>query len=131
MKPELLLKRAMYEPLAAALERDFTVHKLWLEADREGYVRRACANVRAVVTSTSIGFKRAEFEALPKLEIVANFGPYLTLMDLDAARARGVTVSYTPDSTAEPVADLTMGMIVAVMRRLCEADRFVRADRWP
>ena len=87
--------------------------------------------MRAAVTTTSIGFSRAEFEALPRLEIVANFGPYLTLMDLAAAKARGVAVTYTPDSTAEPVADLAMGMLVAVMRRLCEADRFVRAGRWP
>ena len=42
-----------------------------------------------------------------------------------------MAVSYTPDATAEPVADLAMGMIVAVMRRLCEADRFVRAGKWP
>lgn len=131
MKPELLLKRAVYAPLQAELEREFTVHKLWTVADPQAYVRASCGNVRAAVTTTSIGFSRAEFEALPRLEIVANFGPYLTLMDLAAAKARGVAVTYTPDSTAEPVADLAMGMLVAVMRRLCEADRFVRAGRWP
>jgi lactate dehydrogenase-like 2-hydroxyacid dehydrogenase len=131
MKPELLLKRPVYAPLQEALEREFTVHQLWTAPDPRAFVRQSCGNVRAALTTTSIGFSRAEFEALPRLEILANFGPYLTLVDLVAAKERGVAVTSTPDSTAEPVADLAMGMIVAVMRRLCEADRFVRAGKWP
>jgi lactate dehydrogenase-like 2-hydroxyacid dehydrogenase len=63
--------------------------------------------------------------------LLACYGPYYTLIDLAAARERSIPVTYTPDSTAEPVADLAMGMIVAVMRRLCEADRFVRSGAWP
>jgi len=131
VKPELLLKRPVYAPLQEVLEREFTVHKPWTTPDPQAYVRQSCENVRAAVTTTSIGFSGAEFEALPRLEIVANFGPYLTLVDLNAAKERGVAVTSTPDSTAEPVADLAMGLIVAVMRRLCEADRFVRAGKWP
>ena len=42
-----------------------------------------------------------------------------------------MAVTHTPDSTAEPVADLAMGMLVAMMRRICEADRFVRSGAWP
>ena len=123
--------RAIYEPALAALERDFTLHKLWTVPDPDAYVRQACGNVRAAVTTTTVGFSRRDFEGLPRLEMLACFGPYYELIDLAAAQERGVAVSYTPDSTAEPVADLAMGMIVAVMRRLCEADRFVRAGKWP
>src|SRR5262245_15709047 len=131
MKPEMVVMRAIYEPALAALERDFTLHRLWSVADPDAYLKRVCAGVRAAVTTTTLGFSRRDFEMLPRLELLACFGPYYNLIDVDAAKARGVAVSYTPDSTAEPVADLTMGMIVAVMRRLCEADRFVRAGRWP
>lgn len=115
----------------AGLERDFVVHRPWTEADPQAYVRQSCAAVRAAVTTTPLGFSRAEFDALPKLEIVGCFGPYVDLVDMTAAKERGVAVTHTPDSTAEPVADLAMGLIVAVMRRLCEADRFVRAGNWP
>jgi len=131
MKPEMLLMKAIYGPAIAALEREFTVHKLWTESDPDSYIRRSCGNVRAAVTTTPAGFRRRDFEALPRLEILACFGPYYDLLDLAAAKERGVAVVYTPDSTAGPVADLAMGMIVAVMRRLCEADRFVRAGKWP
>ena len=130
-KPELLLKRAIYPPAAAELEREFTVHKPWTAPDREAYIRQSCANVRAAVTTTSVGFSRGDFEALPRLEILANFGPFLTLIDMAAAKERGVAVTCTPDSVAEPVADLAMAMILGLIRRVCEADRFVRAGKWP
>ncbi len=131
MKPELLLTRAIYAPALAALERDFVVHKPWTVSDPEAYVREACGNVRAAVTTTTVGFGRRDFESLPRLAMLACFGPYYDLIDVGAAKERGVAISHTPDSTAEPVADLAMGMIVAVLRRLCEADRFVRAGKWP
>jgi len=131
VKPELLLMKAIYAPAIAELEREFIVHRLWTAPEADAYVRGACGNVRAAITTTPAGFSRRDFEALPRLEILACFGPYYDLLDLAAARERGVAVTYTPDSTAEPVADLAMGMIVAVMRRLCEADRYVRAGKWP
>jgi hydroxypyruvate reductase len=131
MKPELLLAKRIYGPAEAELEREFIVHKPWTAPQPEAYVRQSCGNVRVAVTRTSVGFSRRDFEALPRLEMLALFGPYYTLVDLAAARERGVVISYTPDSTAEPVADLAMGRIIALMRRLCEADRFVRAGKWP
>ena len=130
MKPEILVVKPIYQPTLDALERDFTVRRLWTEADPAAYLREACGNVRAVVTRTPIGFSRAEFEALPGLEVVACFGPTYELIDQAAARERNVAITYTPDSTAEPVADLAVGMIIALMRRICEADRFVRSGEW-
>jgi lactate dehydrogenase-like 2-hydroxyacid dehydrogenase len=131
MKPELLLMRPIYAPAMAEIERDFTLREPWAAPEPDAYVRQACGNVRAAVTTTTAGFSRSDFEALPRLEILGCFGPYYELVDLAAAQERGVAVTHTPDSTAEPVADLAMGMIVSVMRRLCEADRFVRAGKWP
>jgi lactate dehydrogenase-like 2-hydroxyacid dehydrogenase len=115
----------------AELERDFIVHKPWTALDSRAYVRESCGAARVAVTTTTSGFTREEFEVLPKLEIVGCYGPYVDLIDLAAAKERGVVVTHTPDSTAEPVADLAMGMLVAVMRRICEADRFVRTGKWP
>ena len=130
MKPEILLLRAIYEPTIAALERDFVVHKLWKASDPEAFIGQIAPSVRVVITNTTRGFSRAEFARFPRLELVACFGPYVELIDLTAAKARSIVVTCTPDSTAEPVADLAMGLIVAVMRRISEADRFMRAGKW-
>ena len=131
VKPEIVLMKAIYAPAIAELERDFTVHKLWTAPQPHAFISRIHGNVRAAITTPPTGFSRRDFEAFPKLEIVACFGPHYELIDLAAAKQRGVAVTCTPDSTAEPVADLAMGMVVAVMRRLCESDRFVRAGKWP
>ena len=131
MKPELVIMKAIYAPTIAELEREFTVHKLWTVPDPDALIRQVGAGVRAAVTTPSTGFSRRDFEGFPRLEILACFGPHVELIDFAAARERGVAVTCTLDSTAEPVADLAMGMIVAVMRRLCEGDRFVRAGKWP
>ena len=130
MQQEILLLRAIYEPTMAALEREFVVHKLWRAPDADAFIARVAPTVRVVVTNTTRGFASAEFARFPKLELLACFGPYVELIDLGAAKARNVVVTCTPDSTAEPVADLAMGLIVAVMRRISEADRFIRAGKW-
>jgi lactate dehydrogenase-like 2-hydroxyacid dehydrogenase len=131
MKSEILLLRAFYEPTVAALERDYVVHKLWRASDPAAFIREVAPNVRVVVTNTTRGLSADEIAQFPRLELIACFGPYVELIDLPAAKARGIAVTCTPDSTAEPVADLAMGLIVAVMRRIAEADRFIRAGKWP
>jgi lactate dehydrogenase-like 2-hydroxyacid dehydrogenase len=131
MKPEIVILKTIYEPTLAALERDYIVHKSYTAPDPIAYLKQHCVNARAAISTTTTEVTRAHFEALPKLELLACYGPYYTLIDLAAAKAHKVAVTHTPDSTAEPVADLTMGMIVAMLRRICEADRFVRSGAWP
>ncbi len=130
-KPEILLPKTIYGPTLAALERDYTVRKLWTAADAGAFLKETCAGVRGVVTSGAGGFSRSMFEALPKLEIVACFGNPRSSMDFAAAKERGVIVTNTPDDIVESVADLALGLLINVMRRIGESDRFVRAGKWP
>ena len=131
MKPEIVILKSIYEPTLAALEREFIVQKAYTAPEPIAYLKQHCTNARAAISTTTAEVTRSHFEALPKLELLACYGPYYTLIDLAAAKEHKVAVTHTPDSTAEPVADLTMGMIVAMLRRICEADRFVRSGEWP
>jgi lactate dehydrogenase-like 2-hydroxyacid dehydrogenase len=130
-RPVVLATLPLYVPLMQALEQEYELLKPWTAADPAAFLREHGPRVDIVVTTTSRGFAAAEFDAFPKLRMLACYGPYVTLIDLEQAGERGVAVSCTPDSTAEPVADLAMGLIVATLRRLSEADRFIRAGRWP
>lgn len=131
MKPEILILTPIYAPALAELEREFTVHKLWTARDPDAYIKDVSARVRGMVTTGLAGFGRRHLEALPKLEIIASFGIGSVAMDLAAAQARGVIVTNTPHPIAQSVADLALGLIIAVMRRICEGDRYVRAGKWP
>ena len=130
MKPEILVLVPIYAPTLAALEREYVVRKLWLEKDPVAYLKKACGGVRGVVTTGLAGCGREIVDALPGLEIIASFGSPRRNLAFDAAARRGVVVTNTPDSITASVADLAMGLLLAVMRRICEGDRFLRAGKW-
>ena len=69
--------------------------------------------------------------ALPNLGAVVNFGVGYDTTDVDAAAARGVAVSNTPDVLTDCVADTAVGLMIDVMRQFSASDRYVRAGRWP
>lgn len=67
------------------------------------------------------------------LKIVANYAVGTNNIDLAAAKRRGIFVTNTPGVLTDATADLTLALILAVTRRVVEADRFVRAgkfERW-
>ncbi len=66
-----------------------------------------------------------------QLRIVANYGVGVDNVDLDAARARNVLVANTPDVLTDAVAELTIALTLALLRRVAEGDRFIRRRaRW-
>src|SRR5690606_10538675 len=66
----------------------------------------------------------------PQLRLLSNFGPGVDHIDLKAAKAKGLTVTNTPGVLTEDTADMTMALILAVMRRLIEGERVVRSGEW-
>ncbi|MEK7230526.1 MAG: 2-hydroxyacid dehydrogenase [Pseudomonadota bacterium] len=129
-KPEIVVTVPIYAPVLAELEREFTVHKLWTASDPDAFLREVSGRVRGAVTTGLLGLSRSRFDALPKLEIVACFGTPHGTVDLEVAKERRVVVTNTPDFITDTVADLAVGLLVTVMRRICESDRFVRAGKW-
>ena len=72
----------------------------------------------------------AVLEACPQLRVVANCAVGYDNVDLDACRRRGVWVTNTPDVLTEATADLAWALLLAVTRRVVEADALVRSRRW-
>jgi glyoxylate reductase len=72
----------------------------------------------------------ALLDLVPELGLVANYGAGYELVDVEACRARGVTVTNTPGAVDAPTADLAFALMLAVRRRIVEGDRYVRAGRW-
>lgn len=68
--------------------------------------------------------------AAPSLRCLARCGTGMENVDLGAARARGLRVSNTPDAPAVAVSELTLGLMLACLRRIAEADRTLRAGTW-
>ena len=67
---------------------------------------------------------------LPRLRSVSVYAVGYDNVDVDAATARGIVVGHTPGVLTDAVADCTVGLMLAVARRLCEGDRELRAGRY-
>lgn len=80
----------------------------------------------AAITLLSDPLTRSVLAANRDLRMIANYAVGYNNVDVDAARELGVTITNTPGVLTEATADLTMGLILAVMRRIVEGDREVR-----
>jgi hydroxypyruvate reductase len=131
MKPDILLIEPMMPEVEARLDAAYRVHRLFDASDPSALVAKVGPSIRAIVTGGAHGASNEVVDALPALEIIAINGIGTDAVDLERARARSVRVTTTPDVLTDDVADLAIGLMIATSRRICVADRFVRAGRWP
>ena len=76
------------------------------------------------------GINAAMIDALPNLEIIANFGVGYDSVDARHAATRGVMVTNTPDVLTEEVADTTIGLLINTVRELYSAEKWLRDGAW-
>ena len=100
----------------AELEPRYTLHKLYEAADRATTLAHVGRRIRAIATRGELGANAELMGQLPKLEIVSCYGVGTDAIDLAYARSRGIPVTNTPDVLTEDVADLGVGLLLAVAR---------------
>lgn len=93
-------------------------------------LRARVADKDAVVSLLTEAMDRTVIDAAPKLKIIANVAVGFNNIDIPYARSRGIVVTHTPDVLTESVADFTWAMILAITRRLSEAERLLRRGDW-
>ena len=129
-QPDVLLIGPLRPILAQGLA-DFTVHKLG-DAEAESAVPASAAHVTAMAVSAPMRpIDDALLAVLPDLEIISSFGVGYDHIDANAAARRGVIVTHTPDVLTEEVADTAIGLLLNTVRELPEAERYLRAGKWP
>jgi len=103
------------KPLAAVVyaQGDYSTH-----LDQAAAVIVGCEQIDA-----------AYLDEAPRLKIVARSGVGYDTVDVDACTKRRVYVTHTPDVLSAAVADLTWALILGIMRRIPEADKYAR-DEW-
>jgi glyoxylate reductase len=84
------------------------------------------AEADAAITLLSDPLTRRVLQSNPNLRMIANYAVGYNNIDVEAARELGIRITNTPGVLTEATADLTMALILAVMRRVVEGDREVR-----
>jgi len=87
-------------------------------------------NVDALATLLSDKIDAEVFNAAPKLKIVAQMAVGFDNIDIPEATKRGIYVTNTPEVLTETTADFAWTLLMAVARRVVEADKYVRTGQW-
>ncbi len=92
--------------------------------------RADAERVRAAVVFGTTDTSAAALARLPGLGVVCCVGSGYEGVDLEAARKRGIGVTHSPGANASAVADLAVGLLLSSIRRLPQADVYVRSGEW-
>jgi D-3-phosphoglycerate dehydrogenase len=90
----------------------------------------ALADAEALVVRSAVQATDALMAAAPKLRVIGRAGVGVDNIDTEAATRRGIVVMNTPGANAVAVAELTLGMMLALARKLTVADSSMHAGRW-
>ncbi len=114
----------------AHLRQHFALHDRLHESDPAAFAKIA-PQIRAIAASGESKVSAELMAKLPALEIISVFGVGYDGIDTQAAKARGVMVTHTPNVLNDDVADLAIGLMLAAARQLPAADRYVKDGKWP
>ncbi len=130
MKPNLLIVGRATSRMMEQLDGRFTIHKLSEIADLDGFLNEKGGSIEAVATNGHDGVKPALMAALPNLKVISCFGVGYDGIDANAAAARGIVVTHTPNVLNDDVANTTIMLMLAVSRNLVHDDAWVRSGKW-
>jgi len=114
------------KPAAALLARSYHIVNAWDETA----LCAALADAEGLLALLSLRVDERLLNWGPRLRVVANFAVGYDNIDVAACSRRGIVVVNTPDVLTETTADLTWALLLAVARRIPEADRKVRSREW-
>lgn len=93
-------------------------------------VLAAAGEVDAILNQGELSIDGGLLDRAPRLRIVANMSRGYDNLDLPAMTARGVWGTNVPEAFTVPTAEVALGLLLMLMRRLAEGDRYVRAGAW-
>ncbi|UXR78030.1 MULTISPECIES: NAD(P)-dependent oxidoreductase [unclassified Staphylococcus] len=91
-------------------------------------LKKGVADAFGLVSLLSTEVDQEVIESAKNLEFIANYGAGFNNVDVDYARKQGISVSNTPKASTNATAELTMGILLAVARRIPEGDQLMRHE---
>lgn len=125
---DILMPKPVLKSVEEALERDYTIHRLWQVEKPDAYLAEIGPKIRGIATFH--GASRELMDACPNLEIISSFGVGYDSVDIAHAREKGIRVCNTPSVLDDAVAEMAFGLMIALCRRIPQIDQYVRQGRW-
>ena len=130
-KPKVYITRELPERGLNAIKKYFDA-EVWPEyapPPKKTIIDKA-RNVDALVSLLSDKIDAEVFNVAPKLKIVSQLAVGFDNIDTVDATRRGIYVTNTPEVLTDTTADFAWALLMAIARRVVEADKYVRTDQW-
>ena len=130
-KPKVYVTRELPERGLKIIKKNFDA-EVWPEyapPPKKVIIEKA-KNVDALATLLSDKIDAEVFNAAPKLKIVAQLAVGFDNIHVQEATKRGIYVTNTPEVLTDTTADFAWALLMAVARRIVEADKYVRTGQW-
>ena len=131
-KLKVIVSRAWPEEVQATLREkyDVTLNEKDVAMSKDE-MKQALANCDAFLPTVTDPVDAEVLSAEPlRAKFIGNFGVGFNHIDLDAAKARGLTVTNTPEVLTDCTADIAMTLMLTVARRTSEGERELRSKSW-
>jgi D-3-phosphoglycerate dehydrogenase len=128
--PDILFSENIQGEAVQALSQRFQVTvlpNLWKDPAE---LLRCIPDFRALIVRNQTQVNRALLEAASRLEVVGRAGVGLDNVDVKAATDRGILITSTPDQNAISVAELAIGLMLALARKISSADEDTKKGNW-
>ena len=130
-KPKVLVTRALPQQGMTLLEQNFDLEVNPAgEAMPHASIIKGITDKQGLVCLLSDNIDAQIINGAPSLRIIANYAVGFNNIDVAAATRRGIPVTNTPEVLTETTADLVMGLLLSVARRIVEADNYLRSGRF-
>ncbi len=127
MKYKVLLTHELFPEVHEKLKNHFEME---IGAEGKDEIIRKIRDKDAILCFLRDPIDREVIDSAPKLKIISNYAVGYDNIDVEYAKSKGIYVTNTPDLLTEATADLTWALILAVARRIVEADSFTRAGKF-
>ena len=130
MKHEIVITAQGHKGTLERLQNEFSAIKLWEAPNRDAALKAAAPRVRGLAHFGHPKVDGKLMDALPKLEIISNFGVGVDQIDLEAAKKRNIIVTNTPDVLNNCVADCAMALVLNALRKFPQSGAYLRSGLW-
>ena len=129
MKHEIVITAQGHKGTLERLRNEFSAITLW-DAPHRDAALKAAARMRGLAHFGHSKVDGKLMDALPRLEIISNFGVGVDQIDLEAAKKRNIIVTNTPDVLNDCVADCAMSLVLNTLRKFPQSEAYLRSGFW-
>jgi D-3-phosphoglycerate dehydrogenase len=123
--PRVLVREGIAEAGIELLRRRFEV-----DVDPDGDLGERIANYDAIIVRSGTRLTRDLIERAERLKVIGRAGVGVDNVDLEAASERGIVVANAPQSTVVSAAEHTIGLLLALSRKIPQAHAALKEGRW-